>query len=165
MLASPGAQRGELLRLQDYVQRIETTVILTIKANPVSGGGFEEIALYMADCVVELMRDTENDGSSRSIRIQKYRSSSHAQSRIPFVLTKHGIEVESIETNPVPIPISNERLSTGVTRLDDMLDGGFYRGSITLLSGAPGTAKTTLGTRFLETACRARGAGVRHMLR
>jgi hypothetical protein len=32
MLPSPNAQRGELLRLQDFVQRLGSTIILTIKA-------------------------------------------------------------------------------------------------------------------------------------
>lgn len=34
-----------------------------------------------------------------------------------------------------------------------MLGGGLFRGSSTLLSGAPGTSKTTIGTRFIEATC------------
>ena len=34
-----------------------------------------------------------------------------------------------------------------------MLGGGYYRGSSTLISGAPGTAKTTLAALFVEAAC------------
>ena len=35
-----------------------------------------------------------------------------------------------------------------------MLDGGgYYRGSSVLLSGTPGSGKTTLGARFLEAGC------------
>jgi len=48
-------------------------------------------------------------------------------------------------------PVSDERLTTGVLRLDTMLGGGYYRGSSVLVSGAPGTAKTTLAARYLET--------------
>jgi circadian clock protein KaiC len=154
MLASPSAQRGELLRLQDHLSRLGSAVILTVKAGPALNTGFEEIAVFMADCVIELARETEDGVSNRSIRIQKYRSSGHAQNWVPFVMTKQGIEVQVFGATAQPIPISNERLSMGIARLDEMLSGGVFRGSSTLLSGSPGTSKTTLGTRFIETVCK-----------
>lgn len=154
LLASPAAQRAELLRLQDYIGQVNSTVILTIKANPFSGGGFEDIALYMADCVVELARDTQDGLSPRSIRIEKYRGSAHALNWFPFLMTERGIEVEGIDADPRSTPVSNERLSMGIPQLDDMLAGGIFRGSSMLLSGSPGTTKTTLGTLFLDTMCK-----------
>jgi circadian clock protein KaiC len=51
-------------------------------------------------------------------------------------------------------PVYEERVSSGVEGLDEMLRGGYYRGSSVLVSGAPGTAKTTLGGAFLDAACR-----------
>ncbi|MDP9902483.1 circadian clock protein KaiC [Variovorax ginsengisoli] len=154
LLGSPTAQRAELLRLQEHVSKLNATMLLTVKAMTAMGQGFEEIALYMADCVVELTRDAQGDMSSRSMRIQKYRSSSHAQSKVPFVMTAQGIEVESMDVEAWTSPVSTERLSVGIEQLDAMLRGGIFRGSSTLLSGAPGTAKTTLGTRFIDAACR-----------
>ncbi len=41
------------------------------------------------------------------------------------------------------------RVQLGVPGLDKMLDGGLLENSITLLQGAPGTGKTTLGMQFL----------------
>ena len=35
-----------------------------------------------------------------------------------------------------------------------MLGGGLFRGSSTLITGAPGTSKTTLAGKFAESACR-----------
>jgi circadian clock protein KaiC len=52
--------------------------------------------------------------------------------------------------------VSSERVSSGVERLDTMLDGGYLRGTSTLISGAPGTSKTSLAGAFAEAAC-ARG--------
>jgi circadian clock protein KaiC len=49
---------------------------------------------------------------------------------------------------------SSERISSGVHRLDTMLNGGYYRGSSVLITGAPGTAKSTLTGAFVEQACR-----------
>jgi circadian clock protein KaiC len=52
-------------------------------------------------------------------------------------------------------PVSNERLSTGVDRLDSMLGcEGYYRGSSILISGTAGTGKTSLAAAFAEKTCR-----------
>jgi circadian clock protein KaiC len=48
---------------------------------------------------------------------------------------------------------TNERVSTGFAALDEMLGGGLFRGSSTLITGAPGTSKTTLAGLFSESAC------------
>jgi circadian clock protein KaiC len=45
--------------------------------------------------------------------------------------------------------IEAEKASTGVNELDDVLGGGFPRGSVILLSGNPGAGKTILATQFL----------------
>ena len=51
-------------------------------------------------------------------------------------------------------PVSTERISTGVPKLDTMLDGkGFYRGSTILVSGTAGTGKTSLSATFADAAC------------
>jgi circadian clock protein KaiC len=43
-----------------------------------------------------------------------------------------------------------ERVTTGIAGLDDMLRGGLLRGSATLVEGAPGTGKSTLGMQFIH---------------
>ena len=48
-----------------------------------------------------------------------------------------------------------ERASTGIAGLDEILYGGFIAGRSYLLSGPPGTGKTTLGWHFLQTGAAA----------
>src|SRR6476469_9469803 len=43
----------------------------------------------------------------------------------------------------------DERVSTGIAGLDDVLHGGFPRGHFFLVEGEPGTGKTTIGLQFL----------------
>ena len=43
---------------------------------------------------------------------------------------------------------ASERISTGITGLDEMLDGGVWRGSTTLLGGPSGAGKTTIALQF-----------------
>ncbi len=42
-----------------------------------------------------------------------------------------------------------ERVKTGVNGLDDLISGGFPKGTITLISGPPGSGKTILCCQFL----------------
>lgn len=42
-----------------------------------------------------------------------------------------------------------KRAKTGIVGLDEMLSGGLFEGSTTLVRGAPGAGKTTLGMQFL----------------
>src|SRR5258708_31381030 len=46
--------------------------------------------------------------------------------------------------------MSIERITTGITGLDEMLRGGLLRGSAVLVEGAPGTGKSTLGMQFIH---------------
>ena len=47
-----------------------------------------------------------------------------------------------------------EQLSTGITGLDDVLNGGLPRGHVFLVEGEPGAGKTTLGLQFLMRGVR-----------
>lgn len=53
-----------------------------------------------------------------------------------------------------------ERLSFGTTDLDAMVGGGLLKGSTTLISGAPGVGKTTLGLQFLVAGIEAGQSGL-----
>lgn len=44
-----------------------------------------------------------------------------------------------------------ERVKTGISGLDKMLNGGFLAQTANLVEGAPGTGKTTLGMQFIYT--------------
>jgi circadian clock protein KaiC len=49
----------------------------------------------------------------------------------------------------------DERVSTGIEGLDDVLNGGFPQGHFFLIEGEPGTGKTTLGLQFLMAGAQA----------
>lgn len=46
--------------------------------------------------------------------------------------------------------MSQERTKTGVEGLDEVIEGGFPEGSITMLTGGPGTGKTTFSCQFMH---------------
>jgi circadian clock protein KaiC len=50
--------------------------------------------------------------------------------------------------------VTNERVSTGIPGLDDMLRGkGVFRGSSLLISGTPGTGKSSVAAHFVNAVC------------
>jgi circadian clock protein KaiC len=64
------------------------------------------------------------------------------------------MEIAGPESTEIQQVASGERISAGFERLDTMLGGGLFRGSSTLITGVPGTSKTTLSGKFVEAACR-----------
>src|SRR6185295_14082530 len=66
-----------------------------------------------------------------------------------------GISVLPITSLSLNHEVSNERIATGIPRLDAMLGGrGFFRGSSILLTGTPGTGKTIISSNFAAAAAR-----------
>ena len=55
---------------------------------------------------------------------------------------------------------TTQKLSLGSRQLDDMLGGGFIKGSAVLVSGAPGVGKTTFGLQFLTAGIKAGQRGL-----
>src|SRR5262249_10527933 len=93
--------------------------------------------------------------STRRLRIVKYRGSLHGTNEYPFLIDEKGISVLPITSANLTHSISNERISTGIPRLDTMLGGkGFFRGSSILISGTAGSGKSSLAAQIAETACK-----------
>ena len=70
-----------------------------------------------------------------------------------ITITEAGIQVTNRGPVELQYVVTDERISSGLPRLDAMLSGGYHRGSNILISGAPGTAKSTLGGLFVAAAC------------
>ena len=106
------------------------------------------------DCVVALTHEVENGFSRRRVQVIKYRGSSFSENETPFVIGPRGLEVASTDRPTRSLPLSAEKVSTGIQQLDEMLYGGVLRGSTTMITGNPGTAKTTLSGAFAEAAAK-----------
>src|SRR5207248_1773985 len=66
-----------------------------------------------------------------------------------------GFSVLPVTSMGLDHKVSDERISTGIPRLDAMLGGrGLYRGSSVLISGTAGTGKTSLSAHVADAACR-----------
>jgi circadian clock protein KaiC len=148
--------RAELRRLFRWLKDKGVTAIITAERGPgtLTRHGLEE---YVSDCVILLDHRTTNQISTRRLRIVKYRGSSHGTNEYPFLIDDEGVSVLPITSLGLAHDVSNQRISSGIPRLDTMLGGkGYYRGSSILVSGTAGTGKTSLSVTFVESACRRR---------
>jgi len=146
--------RAELRRLFRWLKDRGVTAVITGERGEQSltRYGLEE---YVADCVILLDHRIVDQVSTRRLRVVKYRGTAHGTNEYPFLIAANGISVLPITSMRLDHPASTERVSTGISGLDDMLGGaGLYRGSSALVSGAPGTGKSSTGASFVDAACR-----------
>ncbi len=114
-----------------------------------------QIPLYpefaAADGIVEFTRLSSAKRDDRFVRVLKLRGSAYAEGFHAFSIGPGGLRVFPRLVSPVvPLSykVSAERVKTGVEGLDRMLRGGLWRGCNTLITGAAGSGKTTLGLGF-----------------
>lgn len=149
--------RREVFRLHEWLLERNLTAIITAKRQPPGQVTHEadlDFMQFMVDSAVQLRHDVTEGISQRSLRVLKYRGSPFDENDVPYVVGERGLELAAgfNEQSP-PLSVSHERLSTGIPRLDKMLEGGYHRAASILVTGSPGTAKTTLAGAFVEAAC------------
>ncbi len=153
-LSNTAILRAELRRLFAWLKARGVTAIITGEKGDgtLTRHGIEE---YVSDCVILLDHRLNDQVSTRRLRVVKYRGSTHGTNEYPFLITDRGISVMPITSLGLQHKVSNERISSGVARLDEMLGGsGFYRGTTVLVSGTAGCGKTSLAGQFAEAACK-----------
>ena len=153
-LSSAAILRSELRRLFRWLKDKGVTAIITGERGDgtLTRHGLEE---YVSDCVIVLDHRVTEQRSTRRLRIVKYRGTIHGTNEYPFLIDENGISVLPITSLGLRHEASDERISTGVPRLDAMLGGqGVYRGSSVLISGTAGAGKTSLAAHFADATCR-----------
>lgn len=155
LLNDPVLERQELYRLNQWVRANNYSGMITARLStedPTTGREFNFLQ-FMCDCVVMLRHYIADRIALRSVRVVKYRGSNFLANEFPMAFGAQGIVVADIGGRDDIKSVSAERISTGIPRLDQMLMGGFFRGSSILITGAPGTAKTTLAGAFSRRVC------------
>ena len=146
--------RAELRRLFRWLKSKNLTVIITgEKGNGTfTRQGMEE---YVSDCVIVLDHRVIEQVSTRRLRVVKYRGTSHGTNEYPFIIDIDGISVMPITSLKLAHTVSDKRISSGVNELDAMMNGkGFFSGSTILVTGTPGTGKSSLAVHFADAACK-----------
>ncbi|MBU4527075.1 MAG: circadian clock protein KaiC, partial [Desulfomicrobium sp.] len=146
--------RAELKRLFRFLKDKGVTAVITGEQGEKSltRFGLEE---YVADCVIFLDHNVDQQIATRRLRIVKYRGTAHGTNEYPFLIDEEGFSVMPISSLGLDHAAPTERVSTGIPRMDTMLGGkGYFRGSSILATGTAGTGKSSMAAHFVDAACR-----------
>jgi circadian clock protein KaiC len=153
-LSNQAILRAELRRLFGWLKNRAMTTIITGERGEgtLTRQGLEE---YVSDCVILLDHRVHGQVSTRRLRVVKYRGSTHGTNEYPFLIDEKGVSVLPITATGMDYAVSTERVSSGISALDEMLGGqGYYKGSTVLLSGTAGTGKSSVAAHLVDAACR-----------
>src|SRR4051794_9672913 len=136
--------RAEFSRLLRWLKDQGLTTLITAergREGQLTRYGIEE---YVSDCVIVLDHRMHDEIATRRLRIVKYRGSRHGTNEYPFLITDRGLMVWPITSTQLSYPVSTDRVSLGVPRLDQMLTGGGPRGATGLRTRTAGPRKRTV---------------------
>ncbi len=153
-IPNPAIVRSELRRLFGWLKDRQLTTVITAERGEgsLTRHGIEE---YVSDCVILLDYRVVDQLSTRRLRVVKYRRSSHGTNEYPFLIDGSGITVLPVTSLRLDHAASNEGVSSGLADLDAMLAGkGYFKGSSILLTGGPGTGKTSIAGLLADATCR-----------
>ncbi|PSR16450.1 circadian clock protein KaiC [filamentous cyanobacterium CCP3] len=147
--------RREIFRLVARLKLMGVTTVMTTERldeyGPVARFGVEE---FVSDNVVIVRNALEGERRRRTIEILKLRGTTHMKGEYPFTITNDGVNIFPLGAMQLTQRSSNARVSSGVPTLDEMCGGGFFKDSIILATGATGTGKTLLVSKFLVDGCK-----------
>ncbi len=152
-IPNEGILRAELRRLFRWLKEKGVTTVITGEqgSGSLTRHGIEE---YVSDCVILLDHRMIEQVATRRLRIVKYRGTSHGTNEYPFLIDEDGFSVLPITSLGLTHKADNERVPTGISRLDTMLGGkGYFRGSSILVTGTAGTGKSSLAAHLAKSTC------------
>ena len=146
--------RREIFRLVARLKLLNVTSILTTERTEEYGAiarfGVEE---FVSDNVIIVRNVLEGERRRRTLEILKLRGTTHMKGEYPFTITEDGINIFPLGAMRLTQRSSNVRISSGVKTLDKLCGGGFFKDSIILATGATGTGKTLLVSKFIKEGC------------
>jgi circadian clock protein KaiC len=158
----PGQPPREAFQvLVEGLHRENLTAMLALEATALSNDSHaaEE---SIADTVIRLKMEDLQRATVRSIEIVKSRGHHYQMGRHSFrIVNGHGIEVYRRVQAPraehrdrAAAFDPTTRIATGVPGLDELVNGGFFLGSTTLVAGISGVGKSVMGLQYLAEGVR-----------
>jgi len=147
----PGIIRRELYRVASTLKKMNVTCIMTAERpteeGQISRFGVEE---FVSDNVILLHnRLNKRGGRGRTIEIIKFRGAGHDSEEAPLIVDKEGMSVYPRPKPKLRGKGFSQKISTGIKGLDELLFGGVYKNSSTLVTGTSGTGKTVTTLHFI----------------
>jgi circadian clock protein KaiC len=153
LAGTPLRYRRQMLALKQYFAGRDCTAIVL---DDLSSTDDDPQLQSIVHGIFSLEQDTPLYGSERRrLRVTKYRGMQFCGGYHDFRIRRGGLEVyPRLVAAPRRGRGASGPLSSGVAALDSLLGGGIERGTSTLLTGAPGTGKSTIAAQFAVAAAR-----------
>jgi len=148
----PAQEKQHILALQTWLVKLGLTTVLTTKAVKGTPNTYDYLD-YMADCVIYLDQRIDNQVNTKRMHVVKYRGSGYGSNEYPYLVTRNGLYFHGISEMGLHFETPAQRVSSGNAELDNILGGGYFRGSCILISGMTGTGKTSTAATFTRAAC------------
>lgn len=142
-------EREEMYALYNWLHSRRLTAVLTVKSD---NDGTQQYPFlhFLADCVLHVDQRIEGHIRTRRLNVVKYRGSDFLSNEHPFVFSSDGVVLIPVSSMSLTEVISDDRVSSGMDDLDEILGGGYFRGSCILVQGPSGSGKTTLASLFVQ---------------
>ena len=111
----------------------------------------------IADAIVMLSTGHQAMYPQSYLEVKKLRGSNFEKGFHPYHIDQTGFSIfprVRVTSEDVSYPTGQERVPSGIDRLDEMLVGGLQSGTATMIAGASGTGKTLLSLQFVMEAVR-----------
>jgi circadian clock protein KaiC len=148
-------ERGAIFDLAAQLSILGCTSLLVGEYTPYEIQTDPEFAI--ADGIINLRHTVEGVQDQRSLQVSKMRGQNYLGGQHSMRINDQGICVFPRQETITQAPsyrATNERVSTGIDRLDNMMFGGPIKSSSTLIAGSAGAGKTILSLHFLAAGAR-----------
>jgi len=149
---SPLRYRRQVLALKQYLTSRSCTTIFLDDRTALST---DLQVRSVAHAVITLELAAQAYGAERRrMRVVKYRGIAFHGGAHDYKIAKGGLRVyPRLEAAQTRVVSERRQLSSGLPELDQLVGGGLEEGMSTLISGPPGTGKSTLAAQFVHAAC------------
>src|SRR2546425_140783 len=148
--------------LVEGLQRDRLTAMLAVEATALTQDRQPVLEESIADTVIRLRMEEVQRATTRSIEIIKSRGHSYQMGRHSFrIVTGRGIEVyrrvqapRAASRDRAAAFDPSSRATTGVPGLDEVVNGGYFLGSTTVVAGISGVGKSVMALQSIAEGAR-----------
>jgi len=149
LAGSPLRYRRHVLALKQFFAKRACTALFLDDKTAIGG---DQQVRSIAHGVISLQQAESGYGAERRVlRVLKYRGINYRRGPHDYLIVTGGLVVyPRIVASESRALTSRHQVSSGQPALDALLGGGVEEGSSTLISGPPGTGKSSLAMQFVK---------------